>query len=163
MQRPLLSMAGKNGIVVSASETNVWTRWVAGVIQSIPSVLQGKHRQTVSAKAGRCSLGSSSPSGRENKHYRKSDAEVEELREYLKRYKNAEKRQEMQCELAGGEGWFEEDVKMEEDEEVDSKKKMDQRKKELQKQLRDIEEVHRCAAKCGGRPHREVAAGAARY
>ena len=62
------------------------------------------------------------------------------MREELKRYKNAEKKQGMQCEPAGEEGRLEEDGKMEVDEEVDSKK-LDQKKKELQKQLRDLEKL----------------------
>ena len=74
------------------------------------------------------------------KHYRNSDTEVQELREELKRYKNAEKKQGMQCEPAGEEGRLEEDGKMEVGEEVDSKK-LDQKKKELQKQLRDLEKL----------------------
>ena len=95
----------------------MWTRWRCRRCNtSIPSLLQGKHRQAVSTKAARCS------SGCEN----------------LKRYKNAEKKQEVQYKPAGEEGRFEEDRKMEV-EEVDTKKKLDQRKKQLQKQLRDIE------------------------
>ena len=41
-------------------ETDVWTRWrCRRCFSSTPSVLQGKHRQAVPAKAGRCSSGSS--------------------------------------------------------------------------------------------------------
>ena len=88
-------------------------------------MLQGKCRQAVSAKGGRCSAGSSSSIGGENKNCRNSDADVQAVREELNRFKNTEKKQEVQCELAGEEGGLEEDGKMEVDEEVDSKKKWD--------------------------------------
>ena len=64
---------------------------------SIPSG-QGKYRQAVSAKAGGCSSGSSSSSGAENQKYRDPEAEI---REELKRYKSAEKKQGVQDEPAG--------------------------------------------------------------
>ena len=135
------------------TETNVWARWrCRKCFSSIPSVLQGKCRQAVSAKGGRCSSGSSSSSGGDNKNCRTSDAEVQALREELNRFKNTEKKQGVECEPAGEEGGLEEDGKMEVDEEVDSKKKW-VRKKELQKQLR-FREAHVCAA-----AHSELAQG----
>ena len=94
---------------------------------SIPSVLQGKYRQAVSAKAGGFSPGSSSSSGGENKNSWDPEAEVRV------------KKQGAQCELVGEEGGFEEDGKMEEDEEIERMKKLDEREKKLQKQLLDIE------------------------
>ena len=100
--------------------------------------MQGKYRQAVSAKAGGCPAGSSSSSGAENQKYRDPEAEI---REELKRFKNAEKKQGVQDEPAGEEGRFEEDGKMKVDEEVAIKKKLDERKKKLQKQLRDLEKI----------------------
>ena len=64
---------------------------------------------------------------------------MQQLREELKRYKNAEKKQEVQSVPAGEEGGLEVREKMEVDREVDSKTKLDQRKKEVQEQLRDLE------------------------
>ena len=86
--------------------------------------LQVKKRQLVSARNGGCSSGSSS-SGGKNKKRRDPEAEVRELREELKRFKNAKKKQGVQCELAGEEGRFEEEGRMEVDEEAESKKKLD--------------------------------------
>ena len=65
-----------------SSETNVWTRRRCGRCQtSIPSGLQRKCRQAVSAKAGRRSSDSSSSSGGENTIYLNSRSESQELRE----------------------------------------------------------------------------------
>ena len=112
----------------SCSETNVWTRWrCCWCHTNIPSGLQRKYGQAVSAKAGVYSSGSSSSSGGEKKRSRDAVAEIRELREELKRCKHSEKRQGTQYETAGGESGH------------DEVWKMDQRKKELQQQLREIE------------------------
>ena len=55
------------------------------------------------------------------------------MRKELRRYKNAEQKQGVQCEPAGEEGRFEEDEKMEVDDEVDSKTKLDERKEKAAK------------------------------
>ena len=129
----LLSLAGTNGIVVSV----LFFQHPLRVTREVQAGSLGK---------GRCSSGTSSPSGGENKHHRNADVEMQQLREELKRYKNAEKKQEVQSVPAGEEGGLEVREKMEVDREVDSKTKLDQRKKEVQEQLRDLEMLTICAA-----------------
>ena len=111
----------KNGIVAFACGRD---GRAGGAPQTFPARLQVKKRQLVSARNGGCSSGSSS-SGGKNKKHQDPEAEVRELREELKRFKNAEKKQGVQCELAGEEGRFEEEGRMEVDEEAESKKKLD--------------------------------------
>ena len=86
-------------------KTNVWARW----------------------RCRRCfwrGSGSSSSSGEETKKYPDPETDIRELREELKRYKNAEKNTSPQVKKAGLK-------KMEVGEDVDIKKKSDERKKKL--------------------------------
>ena len=98
------------------SETIVWKRSRCRRCQTnIPSVLQGKRRQAVSAVAGRCSSDSSSSGGGEDKVHWNSQTELRELREKVKWYERAEKKKGVQLQQASVEGRSEEDGKMEVD------------------------------------------------
>ena len=63
------------------SESNVWTTWrCRRCCSNIPAGLQGKYRETVVAKLGEWSTGSSTSSGEEDRKARSLEAENKELR-----------------------------------------------------------------------------------
>ena len=121
------------------SETNVWTRWRwRRCGNNVPSVLQGKHKQTMYAQNREWYSGSSSSSGREEWKSQEQE-EIKRLRaqvELLSRQQGAVKSPEEPGEPARRGRWnLEEGCKME----FDRGDKLEEQKKSLRRQLREIE------------------------
>ena len=126
------------------SESNVWTRWrCRRCYHNIPASLCGKYKQTIAAKSGGWSAGSSGSSGEDERKARSLEAENRELGariDAMGKMEGAQKGPGISFKEEGDseEVWGD---CMEVEDDAECRRKLDEQRNEMQRELREVERL----------------------